>query len=57
MNRRHFVRLHLVQLPHSGIIAYTFDPNFRGLALRIHEAVQGHSSLSGKLLRVNRPSS
>ncbi len=55
LNRRHFVRLHHEKLHHSGIIVCSFDPDFTGLASRIHEAVTARGELSGQLLRVNRP--
>ena len=54
-NRRHFVKLHLESGKHHGIIACTFDPDFAGQAMRIHEDVQSFSSLGGQLIRVNRP--
>ncbi len=53
-NRKHFVRLHNVQV-HTGIIACTFDPNFISLAQRIHELIRDKANLAGHLFRVNRP--
>ena len=55
LNRKHFVRLHNEQKPHSGIIACTFDPDFRALAQRIHAAIQQEPRPAGKLFRINRP--
>jgi len=40
---------------YSGIVVCTFDPDFVGQATRIHAAVSGYRSLSGQLVRVNRP--
>jgi len=57
LNRRHFVRLHSLNRAHSGIIVCSFDPDFSGQARRIHETVASAGSLSGQLLRVNRPPS
>lgn len=56
MNRRHFIGLHQVDPAHAGIIVCTVDPDFAGQAERIHQAVSGHSSLSGQLIGINRPS-
>lgn len=56
LNRRHFIRLHQDQPQHAGIIVCTVDPDFAGQADRIHEAIGAQSSLSGQLVRVNRPS-
>ena len=55
INRRHFIRLHREQPHHAGIIVCTFDADFAGQAERIHQAVGAQSSLSGQLIRVNRP--
>lgn len=54
-NRRHFIRLHIQQSDHAGIVVCTQDQNFERLASRINEAVSGEESLRGKLIRVNRP--
>ena len=56
MNRRHFIRLHREQPQHAGIIACTLDPDFVGQAERIHHAIGSQTSLTGQLIRVNRPS-
>lgn len=55
LNRKHFLQLHQERPDHSGIIVCTFDPDFPRQAWRIHEALEGQDSLSGKLIRVNRP--
>lgn len=55
INRRHFIRLHSLSAQHSGIVVCSFDPDFTGLARRIHAAVDAQGSLSGQLIRVNRP--
>ncbi|PYI86938.1 MAG: hypothetical protein DME26_07920 [Verrucomicrobia bacterium] len=55
LNRRHFIRLHRENPRHAGIIICTFDPDFEGQAERIHKAIGAQSSLSGQLIRVNRP--
>jgi len=54
LNRRHFIRLHFESSLHSGIVSYTFDPDFESLARRIHEVIANQSSLDGELIRVNR---
>ena len=55
LNRRHFVRLHLEQPAHAGIIVCTFDADFTALATRIHAVVEGTPDITAQLLRVNRP--
>ncbi|MFO1352683.1 MAG: DUF5615 family PIN-like protein [Gammaproteobacteria bacterium] len=55
INRRHFIRLHLAQADHAGIIACTFDADFASQAQRIHAAIVEQSLLVGQLIRVNRP--
>lgn len=55
-NRRHFMRLHLQNSDHSGIVVCTEDPNFEMLTTRINEAISAEEILTGKLIRVNRPS-
>ncbi|HEW98592.1 MAG: hypothetical protein DRR16_07075 [Candidatus Parabeggiatoa sp. nov. 3] len=50
-----FIRLHRLQAEHAGIIVCTFDPNFVGQAIRIHEAIKFKASLFDQLIRVNRP--
>ena len=55
LNRLHFIRLHREQTQHAGIIVCTFDPAFEAQAERIHKAIAGKASLTGQLLRVNRP--
>ncbi|MEG3841329.1 DUF5615 family PIN-like protein [Microcoleus sp. herbarium14] len=55
-NRRHFMRLHLQNSDHAGIIVCTEDPNFERLATIINDAICAEEPLRGKLIRVNRPS-
>jgi len=55
LNRRDFIRLHLNNNHHAGIIVCTLDADSEGQAQRIHEAIQQEPTLFGKLLRVNRP--
>ena len=55
INRKDFIRLHRIEAEHAGIIVCTFDPNFVGQAIRIHEAIKLKTSLFGQLIRVNRP--
>ena len=56
LNRRHFIRLHLASSDHPGMVTCTFDPDFKGQAHRIHEALKAEGpSCAGKLLRINRP--
>lgn len=55
LNRKHFIRLHKEHPHHAGLIACTFDPDFAGQAGRIHIAIEAKLSLSGQLIRVNRP--
>ena len=54
-DRRDYVRLHLQQPEHPGIIVCTYDPDDVRLARRIHAATSGLESLAGRLIRVNRP--
>ena len=55
LNRKHFIRLHLGNQNHSGIVACTFDIDFAGLARRIDEALKVQSGFRGILIRINRP--
>ena len=55
LNRKHFIKLHKNKARHAGILACTYDPNFKALAKRIHESVKGEESLPEKLIRINRP--
>jgi len=55
LNRKHFIQLHKKRPDHAGIIVCSFDADFVALARRIHAAVSSESSLSGRLIRVNRP--
>jgi predicted nuclease of predicted toxin-antitoxin system len=55
INRKDFIRLHLAQVEHAGIIVCTADRDFIGQAVRIHEAIQREVLLRGKLIRIYRP--
>ncbi len=55
-NRRDFKRLHRLQPDHAGIIICTDDRDGERLAARIHEAISAEAMLTGKLIRVVRPS-
>ena len=55
LNRKHFIRLHIANPSHAGIIACTFDLDFVRQAGRIHAAAEAHGALAGTLLRINRP--
>ena len=55
VNRRHFVRFHSIQPDHQGIIVCTFDADFLGQAERIHAAIGEFATLTGRLIRMNRP--
>jgi hypothetical protein len=55
LNRKDFIKLHLISSDHAGIVVCTFDPNFSGQAERIHRTLTAEGELNGKLLRVNRP--
>lgn len=57
LNRRDFIRLHGKAPAHAGIIVCTQDVDCAGQAQRIHDAILTVASLSGQLLRVNRPPS
>ena len=55
LDRKHFVRFHTTGRHHEGIVACTFDLDFAGQGQRIHTALEPQLSLSGQLVRVNRP--
>lgn len=57
INRRDFIRLHRQQPHHAGIIVCTQDADIEGQAERIHQAINSTETLTGQLLRVNRPQS
>jgi predicted nuclease of predicted toxin-antitoxin system len=54
LNRRHFIRLHLQNQNHAGIIVCTFAPDFNGHAQRIEAGIKAIMDLRGQLIRVNR---
>ncbi|MGH8582406.1 MAG: DUF5615 family PIN-like protein [Gammaproteobacteria bacterium] len=55
LNRKYFIRLHVEQPAHAGIVVCTFDPDFVGQAARVHSAMGSRISRSGQLIRINRP--
>lgn len=55
LNRRDFIRLHLRDARHGGIIACTFDAEFERQARHIDVAIRTRASLDGELVRINRP--
>ncbi len=55
LNRKHFIKLHKNKARHAGILACTYDSNFKAFARRIHESVKGKETLPGELIRINRP--
>jgi hypothetical protein len=56
LNRRDFFREHTKSPDHAGIIACTQDPDTERQAERIDDAIRENEPLSGKLIRVYRPS-
>lgn len=56
-NRRDFIRLHTLQPDHAGIIVCKEDRDWERLATGIDAAISTAETLTGKLIRVNRPSS
>ena len=55
VNRSNFIRLHQSVPNHAGIIVCTENLNRQQLAQSIHDAIVAEKSLSGKLIRINRP--
>ena len=55
LNRRHFIKLHLENPNHYGIIVCSEDRDLNGLAQRINDAITKEKSLANKLIRVKRP--
>ena len=56
LNRRHFIRLHQLQPNHPGIIVCSRDDDWNRQATRINQAISLVETLTGMLIRVNRPS-
>lgn len=48
INRKHFRRLHQMFPNHPAIIACTLNPDFAGLARKIHEALEKAGTTTGK---------
>ncbi len=55
LHRKHFLRLHISNPYHKGIIVCTFDLDFGALTQRTHAVLLAHPDLSGLLLRVDHP--
>ena len=55
LDRQDYIQLHRLQPDHAGIIVCTNDRNWERLATRINEAISAEETLTGKLIRVNRP--
>lgn len=53
-NRHDYIRLHREHPEHEGIIVCTSNPDFPGLAEKVHQQLQTLTSLQGLLVRVNR---
>jgi predicted nuclease of predicted toxin-antitoxin system len=56
LNRYDFIQLHRLQPNHSGIIVCTNDSDRNRMSQRLHEAICKEENLTGKLIRVVRPS-
>ncbi len=56
LNRKHFVKLHQTDSRHFGVVVCSFDPDYQSFVKRIIEAVQHEEPMTGKILRINRPS-
>lgn len=52
INRRDFVKLHDLEMPHSGIIICAENTDREKMARQINESIFWVSSLSGNLIRV-----
>ena len=52
LNREDFLDLHERGVAHCGIVACHDDPDFEALAQRVHAALSGEVSLSGRLVEV-----
>jgi predicted nuclease of predicted toxin-antitoxin system len=55
INRKDFIQLHQQGGEHAGIIVCTQDPDILGQAERIQQAILSYDTLSGQLIRINRP--
>jgi hypothetical protein len=54
LNKRDYIRLHLKNPDHAGIVICSQDADVAGQAHRIHDIISIDDSLAGKLVRVNR---
>lgn len=57
LNRQDFIKLHKSSPEHLGIIVCTNDTDRSRMATRINEAINPEEPLTGKLIRVVRPTS
>lgn len=55
INRRDFIHLHRQSSDHAGIIICTQDSDISGQATRIDETIRSQKTITGQLIRVNRP--
>jgi hypothetical protein len=55
INRRDFIPFHEKGVQHAGIVVCTQDGDIAGQANRIHISIQGAESMTGQLIRINRP--
>ena len=56
-NRIDSRRLHTDDADHAGIVLCTYDSDFRGQALRIHQRLSTQEAMAGRLLQVHRQAS
>lgn len=56
INRRDFIRLHMINSDHAGIIVCSQDADISSQAERIHQAITSQPSLAGQLIRIHRSS-
>ena len=56
LNRRDFIKLHYLNLDHSGIIVCTEDSDFKALANRIHKELCSEVPFSQHLIRIYKAS-
>lgn len=56
LNRTDFRRLHPDNARHAGIVLCTYDSDFAGQALRIHERRSPQGEMTGRVIQVYRQS-
>ena len=57
LNRRDFIRIHQKSPNHAGIIICTVDADIARLTERIHQTIISEANMTGRLVRIIRPSS